>query len=403
VFIAAVATLFLSTRDTSSLMQGDFPAFYSLAVIADSADPELLYDLDRQVAVQNQFWPALQGGVLPGAYPPYVAYLLRPLARLPWEWARTLWTLCSVVAFGVAVRILNSFQGAAARRSPQLAALLLLFPPCFLGVLGGQLLAFSFLLYAAIVAIDSRRRGWSEFAIGVLIGVWLFKPHYALMALVVFLAQRRWAVLPGFLLMAGACYGLGCLALGSNWFFEWAHFTRGFAEMNFQSNASQMPNLVGGMRALVELFTQAQWAQRGGMVLGLLGCAVVLGSVLLLALWRSSQGVQCGVTKISAGLLLLGPALALGSPQANFYDLGLTGVPLMAFGTSKLADYGAYRRWLTRYALCVGWSAVALFARPTHIPLFPPLACAIFLWIFLQLRQGASERAFVGARPPAPE
>lgn len=386
VLIAAAATLLLSTRDSSSLMQGDFPAFYSLAVIADSDTPALLYDLDRQIAVQNQFWPSLQGSVLPGAYPPYVAYLLRPLARLPWGWARTLWTLGSLFAFWMAVRIVNSFQGAEARRTPQIAALLLLFPPCFLGVLGGQLFAFSLLLYAAIVAIESRRSVWAEFAIGVLIGVWLFKPHYAAMTLGVFLAQRRWGVLPGFLLMAGVFHLLGCLALGSNWILEWGHFTRGFAEMNLQSNASQMPNLLGGVRALVELFTQARWARQSAMVVGLIGCSSVLGMVLVIALRRGSQGVQCGAPKVSAALLLLGPALALGSPQANFYDLGLAGVPLMALGTAQLADHRAYQGWLKRYSLCVVWGAVALLARPTQIPLFPPLALAIFMWVCAEVR-----------------
>ena len=75
----------------TSVQLGDFPAFYSLAAIAAGSEPHRLYDFALQREIQNQIWPQLQGALLPGIYPPYVALLARPLVWLGPLWGHVVW------------------------------------------------------------------------------------------------------------------------------------------------------------------------------------------------------------------------------------------------------------------------------------------------------------------------
>jgi hypothetical protein len=370
--IGLVCTVALDTKGSSAVLRGDFPAFYSLAVLANSASPEMLYDLDSQTRIQNEAWPDMQGAVLPGAYPPYVAYLGKPLALMGPALGKALWTLLSVSCFFAAVFVLFYLAPQFFSSRVELTAALSLFSPVLMGVLGGQVLAFSMLLYALILALDKKRDVRSEILLGVIIGAWLFKPQYALIALLMPVVQGRIWVLGGFLVPASLYFAAGVKVLGLAWLPIWLTFTRGFAEMNFASNASQMSNLVGASDALVRLCGGEHEALQAGRVVSLVGCGLLM-IWLAISAFREREAMPKHTPVPSQFLLLLGPTLALATPQANFYDLGLAIIPFL-FLIPQTA-----RGWMRHFGALVVLSLVALAYRDTGIPIFALVSCIIFV------------------------
>ena len=84
-FVQLAAVFLLALRDSStqsSVRKGDFPIFYSGAVIAKEGRSECLYDFQCNTLIQNAAWPSLRGNVHPFVYPAFVAVLLAPLASL---------------------------------------------------------------------------------------------------------------------------------------------------------------------------------------------------------------------------------------------------------------------------------------------------------------------------------
>jgi hypothetical protein len=343
-------------------------------VLAAGNEPQRLYELGEQTRIQNEAWPDMKGSVLPGAYPPYVAYLLKPLATLGPVGGKVVWTLASLVVFFIATfflsRLSSTFYGA----TSELSVALLLFPPVLMGVIGGQLIAMSMVLYVLIMVLDRQRNDKSEFLLGAVIGAWLFKPHYALLALLLFLMQGRLRVAIGFILPALVYYALGIEALGFDWVFKWTSFTRNFAEMNYVSNAAQMSNIVGATLALLKAFQgDAQMILIGRSVaLGI--CSFVMLGLLLFA-WRDRKTITHTKDLPSRFLLLLGPCLAFASPQANFYDLGLAAIPLLLLLRPTARD------WLVHFVPCVVLGFMAVSFRGSDVPIFAILSLALFVTV----------------------
>jgi hypothetical protein len=141
--VAVVVMGALDTRQTTAVRRGDFPAFWSLAVIASGDQANRLYDTELQREIQNKAWPSLNGEVLPAAYPPYLAYVLQPVASLDPSTARWLWTVASVLLMYVGVIILVSLNRRITWKPWMVFVLLMMFSPILRGVIGGQFLPIS--------------------------------------------------------------------------------------------------------------------------------------------------------------------------------------------------------------------------------------------------------------------
>lgn len=377
--IATMAVALVDTKGLSSLKTGDFPAFYSLAVITKSGNHVLLYDINTQRRIQNEVWPDAGDGVLPAAYPPYVAYMIQPVAVLGPVWGKVTWTTMSLAIFFVSIMLLSSIRPALRGYTLELSAGLLLFSPVLIGVMGGQLLAVSMLIYAFILRLDQVRSTRSELLLGVVIGAWLFKPQYGLIASAIPLLQGRWVVVAGFSLISIILYGIGAQVMGAFWIRDWLSFAHAFAEMNFLSNASQMPNVVGGAIASMSWFEMPSRMQViiRAAALGL--CLVLLIYVLKTA-WQDRRRPQLACR----AFLLLGPFLAFATPQSNFYDLGLAVVPLVLLSQANLFDL----LFLALPLICAANLATAL--RLPWLPLFVFIAGTIFILVARRVKRLSS-------------
>jgi hypothetical protein len=275
-----------------------------------------------------------------------------------------------LVATVLLTRLSSTLDGAAV----ELSAALLVFPPVLMGVLGGQLLALSMVLYGAAMLLDRRRDDTSEVLLGVVFGAWLFKPHYALLALLVPLVQGRFRVVLGFLIPAAIYFALGVQVLGMEWPSQWMLFARDFAEMNYQSNAGQMSNIVGATLALMNVLHVDSNAMQIGRVAGLFGCGLVMMWLLMTA-WRDRGAIPREGELPSRPMLLLGPVLAFASPQANFYDLGLAVMPLVLLLRPTVKD------WMLHLGGCVVLASIAVTFKESIVALFALVALVIFCLI----------------------
>jgi hypothetical protein len=343
--LTVLAMGMLDNRQTTAVMRGDFPAFWSLAVIASGDSPTRLYDTELQREIQNQAWPSLNGEVLPAAYPPYLAYILRPIAALDHTTARWAWTGLSVLLMYASVAILVSLNRRITWRPWMVFVPLMMFSPILRGVIGGQFLPVSLFILAACFSLIRRGGVVADLVLGITIGTWLCKPYYALCALLTPLVSRRWLALIAFAGVALLWWGVGAEVLGAEWLSKWSSYAAWFAGMNLETNAHQMPNLW----AQVYRFYREVLGLKPEQIAGVntpwfsycvVYCAVlalfyfILGSKALKALLLNPRGYSDLIIAISL------TATIVFIPQVNFYDLGVPAcVALYLFRPDSKSDW----------------------------------------------------------------
>ena len=356
----------------TSVKLGDFPAFFSLAAIAAGSEPHRLYDFALQREIQNQIWPQLQGALLPGIYPPYVALIARPLVWLGPLWGHVVWGALQLLFLILTARAITRINSRLAEYSVEILAGLLLCAPVLLGVFGGQLIAASMFIYALCFIYQGRRDLRGEIIFGSLIGLWFFKPHYALIMLMLPVIQWRLRVVATTALVATILYLLGSLVLGLDWIVTWCDALTRFTPMNIIPNARQMTGLLGAVTGMPDQANSAlAWA------------ALALTTALLLRLAfaaRQSLSKPIGLPKF---LPLFGVTVVLATPQANFYDLGLALVAIcsvLPLKTQKqLYLLGIFGIW------CVASGLASALRTVTPLPLFLILAALAYLVTLLTI------------------
>jgi hypothetical protein len=377
--VAIVAALASEQAPSAAIVRGDFPAFYTMATLANRGEGARLYDLETQRQVQNAIWPSLQGSVLPAAYPAFLAFWIEPLATLSPTHARIVWTIVMVLCVVAAGALL-------ARSSPRLRSCTwqvivgaFLFSPLFLGVLGGQIVGVSVLLYAALLCLDRKNERWSEILIGIIAGLWMYKPHFAGAVVVVFLLQRRWNAIGAWLATSVGLWALGVSVAGLDWLSDWYPFVKGFSHIDLTTNAPQMTGVVpfayvvyGWMRG--DMGNPAHVWEMAAIL-----SALLVPGILALAA-RSS------LIKIKAGILpLVGLLLVLFAPAVNFYDLALGALPLiLMLRPSRRSD-------LLIAGGVVGLSQVTMLLKDSGIPGVCFVFAVFMTYIFVRgmAREGA--------------
>ena len=353
----------------TSVKLGDFPAFFSLAAIAAGSEPHRLYDFALQREIQNQIWPQLQGALLPGIYPPYVALLARPLVWLGPLWGHVVWGALQLLFLILTARAITRINSRLAEYSVEILAGLLLCAPVLLGVFGGQLIAASMFIYALCFIYQGRRDFRGEIIFGSLIGLWFFKPHYALIMLMLPVIQWRVRVVATTALVATILYLLGSLVLGLDWIATWCDALTRFTPMNIIPNARQMTGLLGAVTGMPDQANSLlAWA------------ALALTTALLLRLAfaaRQSLSKPIGLPKF---LPLFGVTVVLATPQANFYDLGLALVAICSVLSLK-----THKQLYLLGIWCGACGLASALRTVTPLPLFLILAALAYIVTLLTI------------------
>ncbi len=347
----------------SALMAGDFPGFYSPAVIVHEGRIDRLYDIDEHHRIQQQAWPAFGSNMYISVYPPYFSAVLAPLARIGPEMARLLWTALSIAAYLATLLMLRVRGPALHDHFSFVAVSSFLFTPVFFGVLGGQNTAFSLLLYVSGARLLQSQRRLNDCLAGILFGLWLFKPQFGLLAGAYLLLRGKWSAFAMFVLVAGLWWLLGAAVAGPHWLSAWAAAALQFGAINYGINDYQMTSFAGILSTISRTTPFPEtWVLPSSILLS----AALLGFLL----GRRARSEW-----------LLGPVLVLVSPQTLFYDLSIALVSCLRF-----LSFSSDRAVLLYLLSAVGLGA--MFALRTEIPLALPFFAALMALHFV-LRHAA--------------
>ncbi len=379
----------LNTNPNSSLHRGDFPAFYAAGKIILEGRGAELYDFRLQEQYEHEAWPEMSG-YLAFAYPPYVAAFFAQLSRLSPQTAKLLYT--AILALFLLASVFLAVKEVPIACGQKWAAVLVifLFPPIFHGILSGQNVTVSILCHVLIIRLVSGKGGLTV-AAGVALGLWFFKPHYALIVgsgmLLLRLAPLSWLL--GLLPVLGIFYGLSNHIAGPDGFEKWLEALRYFSSADAISNAHQMISPVGMADAL------AQSGLIAAPVVGVLhtlAYVLVLLAILSVVLLRvsSAPGVESGNHELKLDMLwLLAPAAVIISPHSLYYDLGLFVLPVSRLIRPKGESH--INRIILAYL--IAFMCVAL---KDYLP-FQPLAVIAYLTLFWLLKKTAEKHRLINS------
>ena len=183
---------------------GDFVEFYTIGKILNAYPPAArIYDLDLAVKLQHQILPSMaKTQMLVFGQAPYVGWLFRPFALLPYAWAYVAWLGFSAAVYVAALKAL--FGAVGLNREDRKTGYLLALswaPFLFETWIGGQMASIVFLIWALFLCCLGNK--W-QFLAGLVLSTCLFKPTLVALPAAMLLVNRRWRVTGG--LAAG---GLG--------------------------------------------------------------------------------------------------------------------------------------------------------------------------------------------------
>ena len=351
-FVAMVAT----TKDLITAqgvpLGGDFKVFYAVGSLVSSGEADALFDLAAISDAQQQ---AIGHDSLevfhPWPYPPYVAVLLAPLALLPYLPAYLVFTGLMGTALWFAVTFLGQIRPWIAEHRGSVFCIAISSYPLLKSVPGGQNTSLTLMLICGALAMTVGRR---EIGAGLLIGLLLFKPHFAAPLMAMLAISRRWTALATSAAV-GIVYGLlAVLVFGWDWPGRWLESLAAYRAVEAGANGPTLVSFLG----VCEYWLGA--AQPAAFWLAVFPSLAVIGLVCAL-FWRARGDQEKTIAAWGVGAA----ALILVSPHTQFYDVGLLCLPL-----ALLADRD---RLATEPLLLLlwggGWSS-ALFDEPIIQPMF---------------------------------
>ena len=307
----------------SMLKRGDFSAFYAAAMMVRQGLGARLYDVNLVSDIQNLYWPSLAGGYIFFPYPPYVALVLAPLAWFPPLAAKFIFDILMVLALVLAVRLTARDIPALKKNPLAVTAFCLSFFPLTFGVAGGQNIALSMMLYAAVLFFFAQDNPRAEGRTGICLGLWLFKPQFGVVLAALFLLAGFYRVIGGMVLVAVVYYFLAVKVAGWGWIPLWLDFLKKYVSAESHYNYFNMISLVGFLDAAGQILGL------GARGLKILHGLSALLSILMLGflLWISLRLRTKKIFRRRADLLKLlrfaMPVILLASPHTLFYDFGL--------------------------------------------------------------------------------
>ena len=379
---SAVQTYFQDQDQSSALKRGDFPAFYSAAAIISQGQGERLYDTELQRQIQNKYWPSLKGTYLMFAYPPFIAAVYSPLSYLSPQRAKASVTLLMIFFLSLSIYFWGKLVPLFKEQKLGTLAFFLSFLPVSLGVLGGQNVSLSMFFYTMAIYAFSQKNKMGEYLCGVFLGLWLFKPHYALLSIAFFIIAGRWRIFLGAVAAGFGDYLLGVSTAGLGWPREWVRAIQFFSPEDFKANSHVMVSLIGALKALQ---LQFDFGKYGRGLIDLMGVGLSGGIFLWVAsrFWaarwiRDSKKKQAYLLN---SFYLVGPAAVLISQHSLFYDLGLCILPCAK--CLELKTDRSVRSLMLLTALTAIFTAYRTFLPVT--PLFL-LALGSFLFVFFRTK-----------------
>lgn len=226
----------------------DFVLTYMGAHILHQGSGAQLYDINFQMHVRDFLFE--HPNPLLYEHPPFEAFLLSPLAALPFRMAYMLWGLLNVAVW---LTLIFSMRPYFPRPTEDLGYLSLwvLFAPIAVALYQGQ---SSVILVGIYAMAFIKLRQEKEFSAGVWLGLGLFKFQFVLPFAFIFLLRRRWQFLEGFGATSAFLILVSSVAVGWKGLLNYGRFLleiSGNPQNLSYGSAVDMPTLYGFVYAVV--------------------------------------------------------------------------------------------------------------------------------------------------------
>jgi alpha-1,2-mannosyltransferase len=371
--LAIAWTLLTARRGTDMFgapVGADFIIFYASAKLAFAGKGALAYLAAPIAASEHAAVPGTHRLFL-WCYPPPLQLLLTPLAALAYPAALAAWSVTGLIAYLGTLRLLS--------RDPRAWRLALAAPAAFLNLADGQTGFFVTAALGTGLLMHDRRPAVAGGAIGLLV----FKPHFAVAAVVLLAVSRRWttlfaAAITGSLLCLAATMVFGV----SEWPAFWAAAAQaGRAFLAMKLPVCKSPSLLAALLCM---------GAPAALALTLHALAAVAALVLAAAEWR-----RPGSPELRAGLAVLATLIAL--PYSFDYDLVLLVIPIGA-ALTHARRHGAPAGLLAAMTALALTPLVLPFAQGlARLPLGPAMMWLGFAYLLRLNRDPAGPSSVTGA------
>ncbi len=265
----------------------DFVFFYSMGRMLNEYPAARLYDFDLQKKVEMDVMPLKNGRqYTPNPYPPFVAVLFRPFAKLPFSTAYPLWLFITLTLYvsGLAVMTRTFFAGDVLRQS-LIFCFALSYSPFLWIMTGGQISIIGFTGFVLAFCLEKRGR---FFLSGLGLAVCIYKPTLLLLMLPMLLITRRFRTLFGFTVGTSIVAAIATVFNGVDVWSGYARMLFGFGSAAVNSHGYRVLDYYIDLAAFSSLLPGGR-SPLGGVVL-LAGAG--LAAFFLFGAWR--QHIRSG-------------------------------------------------------------------------------------------------------------
>ena len=346
------------------ILQGyvDFASFYTAGRIVQSGESRRLYDPALQWKVQQEFASTvkIRRGPLPYVRPPFEALVFLPLAYLTYPAACLVWMALKTILLLTIPFLVprEDHKGEAISAHAWEGLLCLAFFPAAFDLLQGQ---DSILLLLILVwALRLLLRG-ADVQCGVVLGLGLFKFHFIIPLVAIFLLRKKSSLVMGFLTTASLLFVVSLILVGWAGVLAYPRYLWGLnrsSELGMVTPPS-MPNVRGLVTTFLgngPLPRVAQW---------FLGGMVILGVIVATRSWRGDE------RRFVAASFCFSIVVILATSYYSYsYDMTLLLLPLLLL-SKNIFEGSEFTGW----------------PRTLFIAAVAVLLCTPFSWI-LALRVG---------------
>ena len=333
------------------LGRSDFRHLYTAGYMVRSGYAHQLYDNDVEYELQNKLAGSLNIN-LPFNYLAYEALFFAPLSFVGFKLAYILYFGINLVLVAACFLMLKPYLLSLRRIWAWLPlAIFVCFYPVTVALIQGQ---DSILMLTLIIAAFVSRRTGHELASGILVGLTLFKFHFSIPFLLLFLAWKWWRTVIGFCAASVTVAGVSLWIAG---FAGMGVYLRSLVSMSVGLITAQqqdfygihpagMPNLRGLVSVMAGPYVSHFWVQ---------AITIVCSTLLLFLAARSRPSFSLAVL-----------VSVLVSYHSLIHDTALLVIPLGLLGAASILNRFPYSEWVALLAAVILVSPTVLILMPGY-------------------------------------
>ena len=359
--VLLVSVVFLADRPPIN-ERTDFSVTYiGSRMVYQGLGPKL-YDLAEQQKVKRLLLPDAEPLIY--EHPPFEALFLAPLGALPYKTAYLIWGLINAAIWLMLPFILRPYAPAP-RDDLGYLLLWLLFAPLGVTLFEGQSSLFLLLLYSITFI---QLRGGRDLRAGAIFGLALFKFQFGIPFVLIFLLQRKWRFMKGFLATSTALGALSLVAVGGHGIISYIQLLVGIAahpDNSSYGRAIGMATVQGFLQPLL------------GGVLGHAAVSLIVAGVsIFLILWTAWRWRKAGLAADRRTFDLMFAAAIVVSLVTGFHMFTYDLSPMMLAMLLVAGHFPGRSQALLR--LILGTTLVMFWIPPLYLALLA--GHCVYLW-----------------------